>query len=87
MQRAAIAVALASARGEEFRLGFPRLRKCKFRRDRDESIEFGIEPLDSLEHQLGQLNRRQPAFAKKLPDLLNGGEREIAIDRAQNIFS
>src|SRR5437879_13666352 len=86
MKRPAVAMSLATARREEFRLGFLRLRECKFCRDGDESVEFRIEPLDSPEHQLGHLNRRQLAFANKLPDLFDGSKREIAIAQAQNIF-
>jgi hypothetical protein len=87
VKRAAVSVAFATARREELRFGFLRLRERKFRRDREESVEFGVELLDSPQQQLRQFNRGQLALAKELSDLFDGGEREIAVAQAQNIFS
>jgi hypothetical protein len=47
MKWPAVSVAFATARSKELRFGFLRFRECKFRRDREESVEFGIEPLDA----------------------------------------
>ena len=82
MQEAAVAVALAPARREEFRFGSLRLREREFRCDCEESVEFGIEALDSPEHQLGELDGRELAFSKKFPDLFDGGERKIGVIHA-----
>ena len=87
MQGPAVAMLFAPARREEFRFSFLGLGKSDFGGNSNESVEFWIEPLNSFEHQLGQLNRRQLAFTKKLPNLLDGGVREFVVAQAQNIFS
>jgi len=80
-------MALAAARSEEFEFGFLCLSEGEFAGDGNVSVQFGIEPLDAGEHELGQFNRRELALAEKFSDLLYRSEGELGVVPAQNIFS
>src|SRR5713226_7408721 len=80
-------MALAAARREEFGSGLPSLGEGEFSGEGDISVQFGIEALDAGEHELGEFDGRELTFAKKFSDFLDGGERQIGVVHAQNIFS
>ena len=87
MKMATVAMAFAAMRGEKFRFGFFGLGESDFSDDGDVSVQLGIEPLDTGEHQFGQLDGRKFALPKELSYLSDGSEREIVIIHAQKIFS
>ena len=87
MKRTAIAIPPAAARPIKFRFRSFGLCESHFSGDGNVSVQFGIEPLDTSEHELGEFDGRKFALSKELPDLFDGSEREIAVVQAQNIFS
>src|SRR5882724_11258814 len=87
VERAALAVTLAAAWGEEFGFCFLGLGEGELGRDGDVGVELGIEPLNAGEHELGQLDRRKLALAEKFSDLFDRREGQLGVAHAQKIFS
>src|SRR3981189_2095396 len=87
MEWAAVAIALAAAGREKFRFGFFGLRESYVSCDGDVSVEFGVKPLDASKHELGDLDRRKLAFAKKFSDFLDGCEGQIGVVHGGHIKS
>jgi len=55
------------------------LGESKFSGDGEVSVEFGIEPLDAGEHELGDLDRRKLAFAEEFSDFLDRREGQVGV--------
>src|SRR2546427_296152 len=79
VERAAITMPLAAARSEKFRFCFFGLGESKFSGDGEVSVEFGIEPLDAGEHELGDLDGRKLAFAEEFSDFLDRREGQVGV--------
>ena len=87
MKCAPIKLSLASSRREEFGFRFLCLAERELVRDRDIGVQFGIEPLDARERDLGELNGGELALAEEFSDLFYRSESELSVVPAQNIFS
>src|SRR5947207_714490 len=85
MERAAITMPFLTTRPEKLGFGLLGLLQGQFRGDRDVSVQFGIELLDAGEHQLGELDGREFAFAKKFSDFLDGCEGQVGVVHSSQI--
>jgi hypothetical protein len=75
-------MAFAAAGSAEFYFRFFGLGEDKFRSDGDVGVEFGVEPLDASEHELGQLDRGKLALSEKFSDGFDGSEDQVRIVHA-----
>src|SRR6267378_6506511 len=74
VERAAVTLALAAARGKELGFGFLGLGEGEFGRDGNIGVELGIKLVNSGKNELGQLGRREFALPEEFSDLLDGRE-------------
>src|SRR5256885_9298984 len=87
MERAAITMPFLTTRPEKLGFGLLGLLEGQFRGDRDVSVQFGIELLDAGEHQLGELDGREFAFAEEFSDFLDGCEGQVGVVHKSHIKS
>ena len=79
VERAAIAIAFATASGEKFAFGLLGLLEGEFVSDGEEGVQFGIELIDAGEKEFGEFDGREFAFAKQRGDLRDGSEGEVGV--------
>src|ERR1700694_4864734 len=80
-------MAFAAAGREKLRFCFFGLGGGKFGSDGDVSVEFGIQPLNACEHELGELDGRKLAFAAEFSDFFDGCEGQVGVVRGCFITS
>src|SRR5438477_10262770 len=85
MERAAITMPFLSTPPEKLAFGLLGLLQGQFCGDRDVSVQFGIELLDAGEHQLGELDGREFAFAEEFSDFLDGWEGQVGVVHRRHI--
>ena len=78
---------LAAAGCEEFGFGFLGLGEGKFSGDVEVSVKFRIDPLDAGEHELGEFDGRELAFAEEFSDFLDGCKGQVGVVHGCHIKS
>ncbi len=79
MDRAAVAIAFATAGSKEFGFGFFGLGEGEFGGDGEVGIELGIEPVDASKQELGEFGGGNFALTEELSNLLDRGKGEIRV--------